>query len=318
MDWPVLVLGKIIAGNLIASWVFRTLGRSHLPLPVPTAVHMRRVNAQQIITFACGGIYLAFSGLSLGSSEYLQAIPIFLVGIIGSSGLYLTMRAKAISLSRSTAFETLSAIIPITLSATLLGEWVAFRSGLLLSGFALTALGVTLYFIYDIRAKIEKDVSSVPMVFYGYGTAFMLSAGITSFLMNAWAKSSVSAPLFISAWYTGTLVGGGILLLLVRAWQKGKEEIAAASLFSPSKERLLVIAAGLSVFANMWFLFSSFQQVPLLVVAPFYVTADIVGPLLVGMFFFGEWKVLQKWGYLFFGMDLVGTCIVALSRVLSP
>lgn len=310
MELFLLVAGKIIVGNFIATWIFRSLGR------VPNRMVAERTVMQYVLTFTCAAAYLFYSGLSLKHSDLLVLSPIFLVGIIGSTNLYIKLQANAVSLSRFAVFEMLVAVIPLTLSATLLGEWVALTDPLLLFGFVLCILGAALYFIYDVSAKLEGSATSVPLSFYGYGIAYMVSAGLTAFLMNVWAKAAVPAPLFLAAWYAGTLVGSGLFYLLSYSWKTAAPTAEEPRRWS-NRERLLVFAGGLAVFANMGFLFGSFQKIELLVVAPFYITGDIIGPVLIGMLFFKEWKALRKWGYLFFGIDFVGTCIVGLARALS-
>lgn len=304
MGWQLAALGKILTGNIAAPWVFKSLGRP------PTRIFIRRLIAQYVIALGCAAAYALWSG-SLTAAASVQALPIFLVAILASSGFYFHLRAYSISLSRSAIFDGLVAVIPITLSITLLGEWRVLTNGLLLVGVGIAGLGIALHFVNDARVKSETDTARVPPIFYAYGVGFVLVTGIVTFLMNVWAKSSVPSSLFLVAWYAGALVGSGLLFLFLRFTSV---ESPSDTSWDVDSRRTLVLLAGLALFANQWFLFTSFQMVELVVLAPFYVVGDIFGPIVMGMLFFKEWQTLRGRGWLYFAIALLGVCIVAFAR----
>jgi hypothetical protein len=302
MPWQVAALLKIAGGSVLAPLAFRLLGEASAP------ERAKRIALQYGWALALV-LPLAFVwGESCCSSE---AWKIAVLGALTTLGVFFQWRAYALSLSRSAIFIPLSSVIPLMLSAALLGEWLSFSTNLsLLLGFFLAVLGLALHVSRDVRQKRNAESGEpLPRAFYANAIAFTLIFGIATFLLNHWAKAGVPAAEFLIFWYAGAFAGSIVLLFFMRTFAPPEQ----APMPSTATHALIALA-GLSIVLNMAMEYVALQRAPQTVVLPIFAVADIVGPVLVGCLVFREWAKLYGLEWLYLGVALTGALIMAVAH----
>src|SRR3989338_8928696 len=156
MTWQLAVLFKVLAGSLVAPFVFHMLGNAE---PRERIFRIALLYTWALITA------LVIAGIPMEFPPTLW--PITLVGALGVSGVYFQLRAIAWSPSLSAIFVAFTSLIPLFLSGVALGEWRALADITLLGGVVLVVLGVALWVHEDVREKRQKeDAGAVPLSFW--------------------------------------------------------------------------------------------------------------------------------------------------------
>ena len=301
MTWQLAVLFKVLAGSLVAPFVFYLLGK--------VGPRERIAHVAFMFTWAFG-FAIAIAGIP---TEFPPTLwPITLVGALVVVGVYFQLRAVALSPSLSAIFVSLTSLIPLFMSGFQLGEWNALADTTLLGGVVLAISGIALWIYQDVherRRKGEPDV--VPRSFWFHGTAFAVVLGIAIYLQNVWAKGGVSPDNFVFAWYGGTLLGAGVLFLVSRTFPRGEKRMGTP------KEVILTGIAGLVIVTSMWFQYMSFALVAQTLVMPIYAVGDVVGYAAVGIVvgvITQKWATIRGLKGLALAMGLAGAIIIALAH----
>lgn len=303
MPWEIVVLLKILAGSVLTPFAVRLLGASDMRERVESIL------LQFILAASLALVAISMIGGPLPSLEHWQ---IALIGAFMPVGVFFQWKVYSWSMSRGVIFGALVSVIPLLLSGIVLGEWGVFiGKSLLLVGFGLTVLGIVLRLRQDTEAKRREEGSGkVPLALYWYGLAFVPIFGIGSFLQNFWTKGGIEPLQFMSAWYLGASISALTLFALTRHLQKaGNRETML-----PAKKYGLIALAGGSIFLNTWFSLLLFAEVEQTVVLPLFAIGDIIGPLVLGLFVFGERKSLSFTGWLYLGCGVVGAALIMIGR----
>jgi hypothetical protein len=302
MPWQVAAILKIAGGSVLAPLAFRLLGE------VPARERAKRIGLQYAWAVA---LVLPLALAWGGPLFYSEAWKIALLGAVTSLGVLFQWRAYALSLSRSAVFIPLSNVIPLILSAALLGEWRSFSANLLLLlGFFLAILGLALHVSHDVRQRRKAEAAQPPpRAFYANAAAFTLIFGLATFLLNHWAKAGVPASEFLVCWYGGALAGAAVLLVVTPATAP-----AVPAPMPATTKHALIALAGFSIVLNMAMEYLALQRAPQTVVLPVFAVADIVGPVLVGCLACREWAKLHRLAWLYLGVALAGALIMALAH----
>lgn len=301
MSWQIVALLKILAGSLLAPFAFRLLGGVSLRERV-YRITLQYVGAAALALL----IALWFGGLSFAGEWW----KITVVGTLVPFGVLFQWRAYALSLSRSAVFIAFSNIIPLALSAALLDEWRVFSgNGPLVGGLLLALLGLTLNARHEVlEGRQAEKRAAMPLTFCGNALAFTLVLGFAAFLLNYWAKTGVGAAQFLFAWYFGALAGSIVLFLSTGSLPR----LSAQRI--PAKEYVLIALAAFSIVVSMGLEFVSFQRVEQTVVLPIYALGDIIGPALLGLIVFHEWRRSLGLGFLYISLGLLGAVLMSVAR----
>ena len=186
MTWQIVVLLKVLAGSLLAPLAFKLLG------DVTPRERVTRIMLQ--FGWACAFALIATKILWADPSFSQVSWRIMSVGALMPIGAYFLWRAYSISLSRSAVFMSLMNVVPLVLSAAILGEWTAFLGNApLLLGVTTAILGLGLHCRDDIIKNRLKEKtaagSEVRPSFYANAVSFMLIFGVATYLENVWAKA---------------------------------------------------------------------------------------------------------------------------------
>jgi hypothetical protein len=308
MDWLVLVLMKVIGGNVFLPVALKPLGSAP---PVP---RLQRIALQFAAAAVCAGVLILsrHEALTLPSGWWMVA----LIGATMPVGSFLMWKAMSMSLVRGGLFMALMNVVPIVLSATILAEWHVFVGNpWLLVGFVLAAGGFALQVRADIREKARNAASAtrLPLSFYGYAFGFKIIFGVGTWLLNVFAKTTdVPLPGFLMSWYSGALVSALVLMALApRLFSR-----AEVSLSAPWSPRVfwLCLLAGLGIFINLYMQFATFQQVEQTVAQPFFILGDLIVPGLIGLLFFKEKSSIKGSMWLWLAIAVIGCLIMAVVR----
>jgi len=302
MTWQLAVLLKMLGGSVLAPFAFRLLGNA------APRERVYRITLQFAWAAVFALVIAATMHAALPSARYLQ---VAFVGALMPLAVFFQWRAYAWSLSRGAIFMALMNIIPLVMSAVLLSEWRVFLGNTaLVAGFAVAVLGVSLHLYKDIRDKRKNEkIETLPLAFYGNALAFKLIFGLAMFLENYWAKTGIETPEFLTSWYVGAFAGSLVFLLATRHLPRSQ---MPAMPFG--KEQLLIVLAAAGIVSNLGLTFFSFQMVEQTVAMPIFAVGDIVGPMLVGMLVFGEWKSIRGMGWIYLSLGLAGAVTMALAR----
>ncbi len=301
MTWELAVTLKILGGSILAPLVFRFLG------DVPPRERIYRIMLQYAwtVVFAVGVMIV------LGFTSSRDLWPIAVIGALMPFAVFFQWRAMAISPSRTGIFMEGTSIIPLLMSAILLGEWKAFEgNGQLLFGFILVLVSVALHARMDIRNKGKVGEASSPTTgFLRNAVGFMLIFAVATFLENYWAKTGIQTPEFLVTWYVGAFAGSVILFAATRYLPR-----STTPQLQTKKEQVLIFLAAVSIIFSLGLQFVAFTLVEQTVALPIMSVGGVIGPVLVGMLIFHEWKMIKGWGWLDIGLGFVGALIMAFSH----
>lgn len=305
MGWESVVFLRILGGSVFAPIAFRLLG----------SVERRERASRIMLQYAWAALFALGIALVWGFTPSDALWPIFITGMFMPLGVYFQWGANAMSVSRSALFSELSAVIPLFLSAVLLAEWRVFAgNGFLLAGFACVVLGVALHGWSDIKRKRQEErekkaIDVLPAKFYWNALAFALIFALATFFQNVWAKGGVGIPEFMVSWYAGALLSSIVFFAITR-----RDPRSQAPQMSALKEQFLILLAAVSIVLALSLSFVAFTLVEQTVALPIFSIGAIIGPLLVGMILFKEWKAIHGRAWVYLGIAVIGAFIMALAR----
>lgn len=301
MTWQLAVLFKVLAGSLVAPFVFYLLGK----------VGPRERISRIALLYTWALVFaLVIAGIPTEFSPTFW--PITLVGAVAVAGVYFQLRAIAWSPSLSAIFVSMVSLIPLFLSAFGLGEWRALVDTTLIGGVVLAVSGVALWVYQDVHEKHRKGAPDiVPPSFWFHGAAFAVIFGFATFLQNVWAKNGVPDATFLVPWYLGTFCGAWVLFLASRTLPREEKKMRTWA------EMLLTGLAGFTIVGSMWFAYSSFTMVEQARVMPIYAVGDVVGYAAVGILIgiiTKKWATIRGLKGLALAMGIAGAVIIALAH----
>lgn len=301
MTWELAVALRILGGSLLGPIVFKLLGQ------VDPRERFYRIFLQYAWTVA----FVACVALFWGFIPSLELWPIFAIGALMPIGVFFQWKAMAMSPSRTGIFSEASSIVPLFLSAVFLGEWTVFTGNAgLVAGFVLVLVGVALHAYSDITNKRRGETATaMPLAFYGNALGFAFVFAFATFLENYWAKAGIRTPEFLVAWYLGAFLGSIVLLAVTRHLPRSTQRAMPIK-----REQILIFLGAVSIILSLGLQFTAFTLVQQTVALPIIAVGGIIGPALVGMLVFKEWKSIKGWAWLYFGISFVGALIMAFAH----
>jgi len=225
------------------------------------------------------------------------------IGAANAFGCYCQWRAYDISLARAAVMSNLDDLIAVSLGYALLGE-LGVLTPTLLGGIVVSIISTAIFARSRyIRAAAEQS----PGRLIGWVLGYSLIWGVAIFSMRLFSLQGMSVPTFVAAWYGGAWVGA---LLIFMAMGPGE---AGLSLTSVQKGKILLLAVLIwtaQMYAN-WLR----GQLPLTVLQPILLVAEMSLCALVGMIFFEETKKMSLQEIITIIVALMGVTIIAASSL---
>ena len=252
--------------------------------------------------FACA--LALFTAAATGQLEFNW--PFAIVAAIGAAnaiGCYCQWRAYDISLARAAVMSNLDDMIALALGYALLGE-LGVLTSTLVGGIVVSIVSTTMFArIKYTRADAKQPSSRL----IGWVLGYSLIWGLAIFSMRLFSVQGMSVLTFVAAWYGGAWVGS-----LFVFWAMGHEE-AGTSLTGVQKRRVLLLAV-LIWTAQMYGIWLR-GQLPITVLQPILLVAEMSIGSIIGMIFFGEAKKMSLQEIIIIMVALAGVAVIAISSL---
>lgn len=230
------------------------------------------------------------------------SVSVMYVAIIGAAnafGCYCHWRAYDISMSRTAMLSNLDDFMAISLGYGLLGELDVLTPSL--------AAGVVLSLVAAIvfaRTKHGENGSGRQII--GWVLGYSIIWGVAMFSMRLFSVQGMSLVTFVAAWYGGSWLGA----LFTRFVIMGREE-SGLHLTITQKAKTLLLAA--AIWTSLMFAYWIRKFVPITVVQPIQLIAEMSIPVVIAFIFFGEARDMTRKEKYIIAVGLVGVVLVAIS-----
>lgn len=304
MPWEVLMVFRVLIFSILLSILLKAIsGKSSRP---------RRLVAQY--TFSA----VLVLGISVWNGFDAFRMLFLVIALIGSANgfaAYCTWRAMAVSQSRSAAFSQAASVLTLPMGWLFLGEAQYLETPLVLAGCSLFLLSWAGLLFPAIRERFAKKIESPTRKrtgFIWWVLGYTVIWAVTIFSMRAYSlKEGISSHTYMLYYYCGALAGTLVVYALSSKEERG-----------PRLTRQAIAYMGL-VAALTWtarvLTYMVFEKAPLTVAQPVFQIADFIGPMLVGLFFFGEVRHLRRieWIALVLGIIAAALLIVGMQQSLN-
>jgi len=302
MSWQLIVALRLFTAYVVAQPLVKLLSKTSMP-------------QKFLLQFLFCLVIVSVSQFFIGSSGSNGLLGIVAMGFASSTAAYCQWRAISYSLSKYALFSTLDDIIPIVLTACILGDHQYFNVWVV-SGSVLTFAAFLLFAVGDYRkARVHKDdvstsattrASRTPLAFYGYVLWLTIVWGVVRFLLRYFALNDVPKMPFLGAWYTGAAFGA-LAIILVTGGVKTEDKPLT------SRDIRLVFVLAVAIVVSFLFEYWGVILAPLLKTQPIYLLGEMILPAVIGLIFFGERKHLGRLGWWCFAIGALGGVLLFLS-----
>lgn len=230
--------------------------------------------------------------------------PVLIVIAIGAAnafGCYCLWRAYDISMSRAAILSNLDDLIAIGLGYAVLGEWGVLTPALA-AGVAISVVSATVFARLKVSHEGEK-ASRVRLMSWvlGYSSIW----GIAMFSMRFFSVQGLHILTFVAAWYAGAWLGA----LLTRYVIMGQDE-AGPPLAPAQRGKVFLLAV--SVWTSLMCAYWMRVLVPITVVQPMQLVAEMSIPALIALIFFGEARSASRREILVIVAGILGITLIAI------
>jgi len=233
------------------------------------------------------------------------AIIAFVVGIANGIAYYSYLCAIDISQSKSAVFSPFTHMIAILLAVFFLDEW-KLLTPMTCVGLLLTMIGAFLISskkLDSTQAGNRKETYR----FLRLVAVYTVIWGIALFCMKAFSSYGLSKLSFVFWWYLGSFIGASIIKIALKD---------KSSVISIGGICWMFFLAFLLVI-NMFFTYWAYELAPMVLIQPVFQISNILGLLIVGLFFFRERNSLCRREWCGIGYGSCGAIIVALALLQS-
>lgn len=228
------------------------------------------------------------------------ALAIALLGIFNAFGCYCHWRAYDISMSRTAMLTNLDDLIAMSLGYLVLNE-IRELNPLLATGVLVSVIS-TLVFS---RSRYIKNGQTSPSLL-GWVIGYSLVWGIALFSMRYFSLKDVSMFAFAIFWYAGSWLGALIVRFFVMRSREAGNPLDFTQL---KKVFFLAILVWTSLLFNYWLR----MLVPITVIQPIQLVAEMSIPAALGLFWFHEIKSMNRKEKLSIGFGLAGLLLVVIA-----
>lgn len=227
--------------------------------------------------------------------------PVIIVAVIGAANAfacYCHWRAYDISMARTAILSNLDDLFAIGLGYALLGE-LGLLTPILAAGIVVSVISATIF----ARIKRQDKVT-------GWVLGYSLIWGIALFSMRYFSVKGLSILTFVFAWYAGAWFGALFTRFVIMRFVKMGRSEAGPPLTHIQRARvsLLAVAIWISLMLACWMR----KLVPITVVQPIQLVAEMSVPALIGLTIFSEARSMSRREIVMIIMGLVGISLIAI------
>lgn len=294
MTWHLPILLRILVANVLYQIVLKKV--VHLPSRTRRLLWMFMSSAlvAWLTTLLVGHPFPGFATFG----------AIALVGCINSGAAYCQWRAIEISQSRTAVFTWADDLIAIGLGYAILSEQRYFTPSLILGVVVCVGSAIAIAFLKTRTSHKQRHYSS-EMVLFGWIAAYSVVWGGAAFMMRVFGLRATSMFWFVTAWYTGSVLGA----MIIRYASSEKEQGSPLTLKGFAGVFVLAMIALGSLLLMYW----ASMLAPITVTQPIHQVAELVFPVLVGLFVFKERQHLSRKGNLLLALSATGGLVIAFS-----
>jgi drug/metabolite transporter (DMT)-like permease len=201
-------------------------------------------------------------------------------------------RAMQLSMSKTLLVLPLSTATAVTLSAAFLGEWALLNPATLGGLVNLLGTGVTIFGAILLNHRDQhvhhrphkRPEWLVPVIL------FIVVNGTIDFFIKVFAGQAIDAPTYVASWYVGTLIGAIPLYFMY----VHKKHANLKSIWVRPHTAALIIASGIGIVGSLVVTFMALKYFAASVFFPLQTFANLAAGVLIGLFFFKEYRSLHK------------------------
>lgn len=223
------------------------------------------------------------------------------IGAFNAFACYCHWRAYDISMSRTAMLSNLDDMIAIGLGYAVLGE-LRVLTPVLTAGIVLSVISATILVRVKHRDKLNDGRSARLAVWvFGYTVIW----GVAMFSMRFFSLQGMNILTYIVAWYFGAWLGA----LCTRFVIMGRVE-AGPSLTHAQRGKVFLLAVG--IWTSLMLAYWMRTLVPITVVQPMQLVAEMSVPALIGLTIFNEARSMSRREIVMIIMGLVGISLIAI------
>ncbi len=228
-------------------------------------------------------------------------VIVAIIGAANAFACYCHWRAYDISTSRTAMLSNLDDLTAIGLGYAVLGE-LRVMTPILTAGIILSVISASVF------ARIKKDKpngSSSKDGFAVWVLGYTVIWGIAMFSMRFFSLQGMNILTYVVAWYFGAWLGA----LFTRFVIMGHGE-AGPALTHVQKGKVLLLAVG--IWTSLMLAYLIRTLVPITVVQPIQLVAEMSIPTLIGLTIFGEARSMSRREIAVILTGLVGISLIAI------
>lgn len=291
MSWELLVFVSFLYQYGLMQIALKKIGASK-------GSRTRKLVWQFFFAASLALITAAFAGrIHLSSSFIIVAV----IGFANAFACYCQWRAYDISMSRTALLTNLDDLTAIGLGYAILGE-LRVLTPVLTAGIILSVIGAIVFARIKQHDRLN-DGKSNRLVFWIFG--YTLIWGIAMFSMRLFSVQGMNILTYIAAWYSGSWLGA----LFTRFVIMGREE-AGQPLTHLQRVKVLLLAVGIWISLMLNYLMRTL--VPITVVQPIQLVAEMSVPALIGLVIFHEARSMSRREIGLIIIGLVGVSLIAI------
>lgn len=235
-------------------------------------------------------------GLELSASVAIVAV----IGAANAFGCYCHWRAYDISMSRTAVLSNLDDLIAIGLGYVLLGE-LGVLTPILAAGVVVSVVSATVF----ARIKHANSNGEPGRRLIGWVLGYSIIWGVAMFSMRLFSVQGMNLLTYVAAWYGGSWIGA----LFTRFVIMGKAE---AGIPLTHTQRAKVFLLAVAIWTSLMMAFWMRELVPITVVQPVQLVAEMSIPTFIALFFFREASNLSRGEKYTIVIALLGVALVAV------
>lgn len=227
---------------------------------------------------------------------------IMVIGMFNAFGCYCHWRAYDISMARTGVTSTLDDGLAILLGYFFLNELKVLTPSLV-TGILISLICVIAF--AQVKKSNEKGESNNHFTRWVIGYTF--TWGIAMFSIRWFNLQGLSMLTYVAAWYSGSWLGA----LFTRHVLTRKTNEAGAKL--EYKLKLKVAILGMIIWTSMMLGYWMYSFLPITVLQPIRLVAEMSIPTLIGLFLFKEIKTMSRKEIILIAGGLIGVAVIASS-----
>jgi hypothetical protein len=225
------------------------------------------------------------------------------VGAGNAFGCYCQWRAYDISMSRAAMLSNFDDLVAIGLGYAVLGE-LSILTPVLTAGIAVSVISVMVFAISGRHNKLNNGKSVYQLAAWVAG--YTLVWGAALFSMRFFSLQGLNILTYVAAWYMGSLLGALFTRFVIIGKKEEGEPLTRVQL---AKVLLLAIGIFTSLMLNYWMR----MLVPITVIQPIQLVAEMSIPALIGLIFFREIRGMSRQEIVIIAFGLMGVVMIAIS-----